>query len=92
MTVHDVGARLPAGFQDANYFAQGGHATSERTLSCSYLYGSVAMGRPREIVPLCASSFRAARPELQRFPRFRPVSADGSGTVSSVTVSSSPSA
>ena len=65
----------PAGFQDANYLAQ----------------GSVAMGRPQEIVPLCASSFRAAAQNSSDF-RFRPVSADGSGTGSSVTVSTSPSA
>jgi hypothetical protein len=58
MTVHHVGPRPPAGFQNANYLAQGGDATSG--LACSYLHGSVAISRPREIVSLCASSFRAA--------------------------------
>jgi hypothetical protein len=42
MTVHHVGARPPAGFQDANYFAQGGHAAPGpfmwSSLLCSYLH------------------------------------------------------
>ena len=42
----------------------------ERTLACSYLHGSVAMGRPREIVPLCASSFRAAAQNSSDFHVF----------------------
>ena len=56
MSAHDP----RAGFQDANYFAQGGDATSGAHARVgSYLHRSVAMGRPREIVPLCACSFRA---------------------------------
>ena len=38
MTVHPVGARSPAGFQDANYFAQDPDADSGARLACSYLH------------------------------------------------------
>jgi hypothetical protein len=71
MTVHDVGARLPAGFQDANYFAQGGDATSGAHAYVQLPARlSVATGRPREIVPLCASSFRAAAQNSSDFHVF----------------------
>src|SRR6202042_1055051 len=58
----------PAGFQDANYLAQGGDGTSG-VHACSYLHGS-AMGHPQEIVPLCASSFRAAAQNSSDFHVF----------------------
>ena len=71
MTVHHVGARPPAGFQDANYFAQGGDAPQERTLACSYLHGSVAIGRPREIVPF-APLHSALPPRTPAISTFSP--------------------
>jgi len=49
MKVHHVGACPPAGFQDANYFAQARDATSGAPLACSYPHDSyVVMGRSRE--------------------------------------------
>jgi hypothetical protein len=90
MTVHHVGARPPAGFQDANYLAQGGDAASGAHARVQLPARLDGDGQPsgdcaplRLFIPRC-------RLELQQFPRFRPVSTDGSGTVSSVTVSSSP--
>ena len=69
MTVHHVGGRPPARFQDANYSPRAVMQPQERTLSCSYLHGSVAMGRPREIVPLCAlhSALSPRTPAISTF-------------------------
>jgi hypothetical protein len=39
-------------------------------LACSYLHGLVAMGRPQEIVPFCAYSFRAAAQNSSDFHVF----------------------
>ena len=41
-----------------------------RTPACSYLHRSMTMGRPQEIVPLCASSFRAAAQNSSDFRVF----------------------
>ena len=70
MTVHHVWRTTPAGFQDANYLAQGGDGTSGVHLRAVHCTASVAMGRPQEIVPLCASSFRAAAQNSSDFHVF----------------------
>jgi hypothetical protein len=55
MTVHDIGARLPAGFQDANYFAQGGDATSGAHLACNYLHDCLYVSCPWKSVSIRTS-------------------------------------
>ena len=46
-----------------------GNATKASLKTCSYLHGS-AISRPREIVSLCASSFRAAAQNSAHFHVF----------------------
>src|SRR3984885_1655703 len=69
MTVHHVGARLPADFQDANYLAQGCDAASGAKLACSYLQDPMAMGRSQEIVPLAPlhSALSSRTPAISTF-------------------------
>ena len=70
MTVHHVGARPPAGFQDANYLAQGDDAPQERALACSYLHDSIGDEPPSgDCAPLRRFISRC-RPELQHFHVF----------------------
>ena len=76
MTVHHVGARPPAGFQDANYLAQGGEAASAARARVQLLARVDGDGPPSGD---CALFIPRSRLELRRYPRFRPVSADGSG-------------
>jgi hypothetical protein len=74
MTVHDIGARLPAGFQDANYFAQGGDATSGAHLACNYLHDCLYVSCPWKSVSIRTSAFRAHDRILSCFLEFRRVS------------------
>ena len=84
MTVHHVGARPQLAFKTPGDATSGAHASVQLP---ARLDGD---GPPSgDCAPLRLFIPRS-RPELQQFPRFRPVSADGSGTVSFVTVSSSP--
>jgi hypothetical protein len=81
MTVHYVGARPPAGFQDANYFAQRGDAAQEHAslqLPARFIC-TPTKRRLRETVSLLTSLFRALTRKMSRLTDYRRVPADVPG-------------